>query len=197
VTRPRTTNRLTRTLGAAALIAAAVSASACNGSPDATQTPSTTVPSSTPTPTPSTPAPPALPAEAKGLTVESADAFTRFYLQLLEHAQATGNTTSLKAWSDAGCIGCGQAIRHIDSVEGSGGSYSGDFAYNGVQISKVRLNQKKAAEVRLSASVGKHTLVPSPGATPTIYPGEKVSWVLTLVARRGQWIAYELEDEKG
>ena len=198
MTRPRTTNRLARSLGAATLITAALSASACNGSPDATQTPSTTVPSSTPTPTPSTPAPPVLPAKAKGLTVESADAFTRFYLELLDYAKATGGTSAVRAWSDKGCIGCGQAIRDYDKVHKAGGAYSGDYTYTGYHASVVRLNKTKTgAEVKFTAQVGRHSVTETRGGAPRSYPGGPVRYRMTLVGRNGQWIAYELEDVNG
>jgi hypothetical protein len=183
---------------AAALAATLLSQAACDNSSDSGRPPSTTttpsaITPSTQTPTPTKPVAPALPASAKGLTVESADAFTRFYLQLLDYAKMTRDVTQVKAFTEKGCVGCGQIISGYEKER-----YTGDFEYMKFQSVSARVNENKTkAQVRFTATVGRHTVQPVPSGTRTIYPGETIHWRLTLQARRKQWIAFELIDEKG
>lgn len=171
----------------------------CNGNSGATPPPTPPSESASPTrsPTPSRPAPPTLPPAAKGLTVESADAFTRFYLTLLDYAASTGDVAPLQSWSDKGCVGCGDLIRRYVAVFSAGGSYRGDYTIKNVATTSVRLNQTKAAEVKFRATIGRHAVLEKRGASPIVYPGETIRWRLALLARKGQWITYEMEDEAG
>ena len=152
-------------------------------------------PSSSPRSTTSgtpTPTSPALPAAAEGITITSADAFARFYLQVIDYAAATGDVTLLVQSSDKGCISCDELSRHYSSVYKAGGSLTGDFRSRNVKSTGVRLNGTKAAEITLSSTEGRHTLKPSATAKPTLFTGEAVDWTLTLANQSGQWVMYEI-----
>jgi hypothetical protein len=169
-------------------------ASGCGDKNTTTPTPSTpastsTVPATSSTPTPTSPT---LPAAAKGITITSADAFSRFYLQVIDYAAATGDITLLVQSSDKGCISCGELSRHYSSVYKAGGSLTGDFQSRNVKSTGVRLNGTKAAEITLRSTEGRHTLKPSATAKPTPFTGEAVDWTLTLANQSGQWVMYEI-----
>lgn len=170
---------------------------ACDDNSDASPPPTAGSTSPTPSPTPSRPAPPTLPPAAKALTVESADRFVRYYLQLLDYAKVSHDLTPLRAWSDKGCLGCKELIDGYSRDFAAGGSYAGDFTFKNVVTTGVRLNNARAAEVKFRATVGRHTVTESRGGKPSTYPGETVRWRVALTARDGQWIMYEMEDEAG
>lgn len=56
-----------------------------------------------------------LPSEAAAATPQGAAAFTRYYMEVLSDALASGDAAQLRALSDAGCGGC---TNFIGAVEG-------------------------------------------------------------------------------
>jgi hypothetical protein len=193
-----TTHPVSRPLVTIALCLSVVLAPACNDNSGATPPPSPeSTPPTTPTPTPSKPAPPTLPPTAKGLTIQSAEAFTRFYLQLIDYAELTGDVQLPQRWSDKGCIGCSEVLDDYNRIFDAGGSVSGDSGFKNVVTTRIRLNGTTAAEVTIRATIGRHTVIEKRGASPIVYPGEEVRWTVTLAAKNGQWITFEIEDEAG
>jgi hypothetical protein len=140
---------------------------------------------------PTGPTPPSMPVAAKGLTASSADAFARYFFEVLYYLQSTGDATLMQRWSDKGCIGCGELMKAYDAKAGS--TFQGDFKPKPGMTKSVRLNQTKAAEVVLDATVGAHQWRPHSGASPTPFTGGISRWDLTLQARNGQWILYEVD----
>jgi len=70
----------------------------CGGDPKADPSPSTSpAPSISSTPTPS---PPTLPDAAKANTKAGAIAFVKYYVELVNHAQATGDVGKLQSVED-------------------------------------------------------------------------------------------------
>lgn len=189
-------SRPTRIL--AAVLTTALLTTACDNT--TTTPPATSPTTAASTPAPSTPpkptvAEPVLPAAAKGITVSSADAFARFYLQVIDYATATGQVGLLNRSSDKGCISCGQLSKLYGSIYKAGGSVTGDFRSNNVAISGVRLTGTKAAVVTLRSTAGRHIVKHSATAKPTTYTGETATWTLTLANASGQWVMYEMEQQ--
>src|SRR4051794_697515 len=91
----------------------------CGGDPKADPSPSPSVPSASPVST--TPAPPALPEAAKANTKAGAIAFVKYYVQLINHAQATGDVAALAAVEDPGCSSCASGRRLLKKIYESGG----------------------------------------------------------------------------
>jgi hypothetical protein len=171
-------------------------AGGCGDKGGSTHTPSSAAMStSTPSNAASTPLPsgPTMPAAAKGLTVSSADAFARFYLDALYHLQLTGDAAPMLQWAESGCIACKNLISYYKKTYAAGGSLTGDFKLRQVRVTAARLVNAHAADVRVSALGGRHTYVPKRGGKPTIYPGGATTWRFALAARDGQWIMYEME----
>lgn len=68
----------------------------------------------TATPTESAPAPPEMPAEAREMTEAGADAFARYWFDVVEYAYATGNTEPLRVLAEPECEICNASIEEIE-----------------------------------------------------------------------------------
>src|SRR5689334_1786838 len=93
---------------------------ACTGNtgtadpPPATPTTTTTT---TPTPTPTQPVAPVMPQAAKAHTKAGAKAFVRYFWQVVNYAQATGDTAAVADLADSkSCSQCNAGIKGIDDV---------------------------------------------------------------------------------
>lgn len=112
-----------RTFAVGAVVAVGLlggSLSGCGGTTDAGPPPS---PSATPSTSPSaspSPTAPVMPDAARENTKAGAVAFVRHYVDLINHAQATGDTKALAAVEDRGCDSCRSGRRYLDSVYENG-----------------------------------------------------------------------------
>jgi hypothetical protein len=115
-----------RTLGpqlAAGLLAVGVLIGGCGGSPEPSPLPK---PSKSSSPSASaTPTPPVMPEAAKAKTKAGAIAFARHYVDLINHAQATGDASALLAVEDTTCGSCERGRKYVDRVYGGGGTIQG------------------------------------------------------------------------
>ncbi|NYD43268.1 DUF6318 family protein [Nocardioides panaciterrulae] len=75
--------------------------------------------------TPSGPVKPVMPAAAKKHTAAGAEAFVRFYWEMADYAQATGDTSGLSHLGSPGCKACHGGIRAIDVLYEQGGRIRG------------------------------------------------------------------------
>lgn len=99
--------------------------------------PSPTVTES-PTESPSAPAEPDMPAAAKEPTQAGAEAFVRYYWDLVNYAQATGDTKRLRSVSAATCVQCDGGIDAIDDVYGRDGRIvGGRYVVDRLEASKL------------------------------------------------------------
>lgn len=84
-----------------------------------------TSPSPTPSPSPTQAVAPALPPEAEGTDEAAAKAFVRHYIELINYAMLTGDTSGLRALSSPVCSTCAAIVDRIDKVYGNGGHLEG------------------------------------------------------------------------
>jgi len=66
-----------------------------------------------------------MPDAAKAHTKAGAKAFVKYFWEVVNYAQATGDTESIAALSDPSCVGCSAGIDSIDRVYEKGGWISG------------------------------------------------------------------------
>jgi hypothetical protein len=95
----------------------------CGGDPKVDPSPTPSSPVASPVST--TPAPPVMPAEAKTDTKAGAIAFVKYYIELINHAQATGDVEPLRPVEGSGCESCQKVRRSIAQIYASGGSIKG------------------------------------------------------------------------
>jgi hypothetical protein len=107
-------------------LACAASLAGCDSNPSPAPLPSESPPSASPsaTGTPS-PTPPAMPDAAKGTGEKSAKAFVRYYIDALNFATSTGDTTKVRAASVPACMSCDSMLDKIETVYRDGGYFRG------------------------------------------------------------------------
>lgn len=77
------------------------------------------------TPSPSVSPAPSMPAEAEKKGAKGAEAFVRHYVELINHAQATGDTSSLEQVGASGCGSCVNGVSSVRKVYDEGGHIEG------------------------------------------------------------------------
>lgn len=90
-----------------------------------TPSPSTSAPTSPSTTAASGPVEPTMPAAAKGTDAASAEAFVKFYWEMVAYAQETGHLDGLKVLSDSTCLPCKRGIAYLKSVFDRDGEIAG------------------------------------------------------------------------
>ena len=94
----------------------------CGGDPPPAAPPAPASPTST-TPTPV--AAPTMPEEATKNTRAGAVAFVKYYVQLINHAQATGDTHGVELVSADACRSCRAFIKNVHALYRDGGTIRG------------------------------------------------------------------------
>lgn len=116
----------------AALLSGALAVTACEAEPAEPAEPSSSTPSSSeptsaaPTTEPTGPVEPKLPPEAEESTKAGAEAFVEYWWEIVNYAQATGDTKTLKRTSVESCQTCHSGIDWIDQVYAAGGRVVGE-----------------------------------------------------------------------
>ena len=110
---------MTRRLIGVAVLALALAG--CGGNPKADPSPT----KSTTTPTSTASSAPELPDAAKANTKAGALAFVRYYIHLINYAQATGDVGPLRRVESDACASCTRVRESVEHIYGSGGSIEG------------------------------------------------------------------------
>ncbi|HEY0951987.1 DUF6318 family protein [Nocardioides sp.] len=119
-------NRSRTALTALALVPV-LALGACSGDdpePKLAPPPSSTAPSSPSTTAVSGPVAPTMPAAARGDDAAAAEAFVKFYWEMVNYAQVTGDVDGLKALASR-CGTCDAAVDYIANVYERGGHIRG------------------------------------------------------------------------
>ena len=115
-----------RTVVAALCVVSVLALGACSGGDPQPKIadPTPTLPTSPSTTAVSGPAAPTMPAAARGADAAAAEAFVRFYWEMVNYAQVTGDTSTLRSLGQ-GCVTCEQGIDSIESIYRKGGRIRG------------------------------------------------------------------------
>jgi hypothetical protein len=148
--------------------------------------------SSTPSPTASpAEAAPTLPAEAKGTSEAAARAFVRHYIDALNHAAATGNTSQLAALSDPDCASCTSIRRNIDDIYGADGELRGEgWILVGTRALRIT---RRTATLSMDMRLEPETVIRSAGAEALHNEGSRQPMTIFLTWRHGSWRVARLD----
>ncbi len=116
-----------RTALTALLVVSVLALGACSGGDPQPKfaDPTPSQPTSPSTTAVSGPVEPTMPAAAQGTDAAAAEAFVRFYWEMADYAQATGDLGGLRALSPAGCEACQQVLHFLESVRERDGHIRG------------------------------------------------------------------------
>jgi mono/diheme cytochrome c family protein len=117
--------------GALVAVVLAVALAGCNDDPEpnipdpTTSAQSTSTSPTTSTPTPTGPTEPAVPEAATHHSDAGAEAFVRYWVELINYGQATGDADTLESVMDSRCAGCHGILSAIRDPYASGGHIEG------------------------------------------------------------------------
>lgn len=151
--------------------------------------------SSTPSPTASPmPTAPVMPEAAKAHTKEGAEEFVRYFWDVVNYAQATGDTSPIVDASADGCKACDAGVAGVEEVFRRGGRYIGGEA----TVERVSAELLGAGEQLFSRVVGEIDIagftidLPEP-AEDTVKPAVKHREQFDLVATSGGWLVAQFQ----
>lgn len=159
--------------------------SACSGEDPEPKVapPSPTAPSTTGT---SAERPPEMPEAAKGTDAAAAEAFVRFYWEMVNEAQATGDVAALRSFAE-NCPTCDGGINSIESIYSDGGLVTGGAGrLSDLQTTFLDGDQIRAVvEFTLTNS---RQIVDYPGATKDVtYPAGELAYQAILMHGPRGW----------
>ncbi|TWD81521.1 hypothetical protein FB561_2637 [Kribbella amoyensis] len=140
--------------------------------------------------------PPSRPGAAVGLAMPAAEAFVGYYVQLLNHAYATGDVDPLLAASDEGCLGCAGTADYLKTTNGSNGGLSGDYVDHLVAVDGLFTGSSGRVGGTVRIRTGDYTERTAPTAAPVRRRSSTQTWRFTLSAANGNWVMYEVEVEE-
>ena len=165
-----------RTVITALLVVSVLALGACSGSDPEPKfaDPTPTVPSSPSTTAVSGPVEPTMPAAAQGTDAAAAEAFVKFYWEMVNYAQETGDVSGLKALS-TDCRTCDAAVEYIEDVYGRHGRIlGGDGRFRGLRANFLEHEGRPRAVVR-GDLVSTRQRVEFPGSKDDeTYPGGRL-----------------------
>ena len=149
--------------------------SGCGGSPEP-KPPPKAEPSTSPSPSAT---PPVMPAAAKATTRSGARAFVRHYVDVLNYATFTGDTSAAHALDAGKCESCNRMLASIQTIYDGGGHVEGG-AWTPTPVSDVRHPGGKGWTVDAKVTYGPQQVFQTADATPKKYTGggRLVSFIL-------------------
>jgi hypothetical protein len=134
-----------------------------------------------------------MPEAAKAHTTAGAKAFVKHFWNVVDYAQATGDTGAVTALSLVGCKGCQGGVHSIDGVYTSGGSIrGGQTTTSHYSVEWIRSGKLQLAYVIVDLTFGPQT-VDMPGtAHDKVSTGSRSTDRLELLAQAHGWKVAQL-----
>ncbi|TDU88968.1 hypothetical protein EV138_2521 [Kribbella voronezhensis] len=191
--RSTTPTRLTLACLATLALTACTPNSPKAGQPDATAptTPSTSTSAPPSTPQPS--GPPDRPQAAEGLTLSAAEAFIRYYSDLMNYASDTGDSTALLNASEPGCENCKAYADFVKKSSAANGLLTGDFHEHLKEVSELVRGPSGRLGGSATVTVGKYVSRQTPTAPPFTSKPRTYTRELALSPQSGSWVMYEMK----
>jgi hypothetical protein len=131
-----------------------------------------------------------MPAEAKGTGAKAAKAFARYFVQVINHAMATGDIGPLRAASSRRCHSCTAVEQRVESVYSAGGHFEGD-GWHIRSIQMVPDQPARAPILDVGLALSPQTVVKRAAAKAEHFPGGRLPATFWLKRHRGQWLVME------
>jgi Family of unknown function (DUF6318) len=160
-------------------------AASSSGSATASTSPSASVTAS------SSAAAPTMPAAAKGTSAAAAEAFARYYVDLINYAMRTGDTDPMRSTTEKDCRTCFVVANGIDNIYRTHGRIKGD----GWQVLRASTSKPRRSEarVKMHVRITKQTVFDSPSARPSSSRPSNGRLELALIRSSRDWAVRKLE----
>jgi choline/glycine/proline betaine transport protein len=184
-----------RAVGTLAALTAAVLMAGCTSNPEPAPLPSPSASGSESagaSPSASASAAPSMPAEARGTSKKSAKAFVRYYVDVLNHAMATGDTELLESLSSPKCVSCDSVAQLVNEVYSAGGHISSQgWSLHGLSVVHGRRFNEPVIDAALVFSP--QHVVRSAGAKVERFDGGRAPATFYLRSAANGWRVIRLD----
>lgn len=178
--------------GAAVVVVPLVLVACGDESPAPSASESVTV---SPSPSATRPVAPELPQKAEKNSPDGAEAFTRYFFEVVTHAMQTGDTAPLKAVSDPDCKTCAGLSEAIDHMYGEGRRNEG----GGWIVNRSAVDPSLEMPFRkflVIVDQPPQRLIDADGKVADKDPQTLLAFRVTVRWADTRWIAYEVVEEK-
>lgn len=151
--------------------------------------PSATLPSSPSTTPVSGPVEPTMPPEAQGSDAAAAEAFVKFYWEMVNYAEQTEDLTGLKRIAAPECVACKRGMDYLTGVFDAGGQISGGIqTVSGAETTFGKNDGVQEATVRFElTSTRQRVNYPEPVKDKTFEAGTLRLVAVLAKADEGGW----------
>lgn len=132
-------------------------------------------------PTPTGPVEPTLPAEAEGTDAAAAEAFVRYFWEVVNFAQRSGEVSALRALASSSCQACTGGADWIERVYASGGRIEGgEYKVTRARVKVLGAGDLRLYEVQAWVTTTDQRVVEA-GEFNESFPGESGRFDMTVV----------------
>lgn len=131
--------------------------------------------------------PPTLPAAAKGSNDKAARAFARYWIDMVNYAQATGDTASLAELHGGGCSACTGGVDAVEETYSAGKSVAGG-SYQIVLINSLDSGHSNVRVVAMNTERSAQTILNQRGTKVGSSPAGDTSFKLYLRRDGRRWL---------
>ena len=145
-------------------------------------------PSVSESPSPTGPVEPTMPAAAKRHTAAGAEAFVKFYWEMVNYAQRSGDVDGLRDLGDKNCGACAGGLGFLDRIFKAGGQIrGGEVSVFDLRATKVHAGQHVAFQVVVNVE-NTRQVVDMPGVKKDqTYPAAQSSIQFIVDPKPGGW----------
>lgn len=121
------------------------------------------------------------------------EAFIAHYLDLLNHASATGDPAPFLAASDKGCLGCQGLADYTRKVNVKNGAVKGDYKDKLIAVKEIYRGEsgRLGGSATIRSGIYEERLTPT--ASPVLQTSADGTLEFTFSSSAGNWVMYEMQ----
>lgn len=144
-------------------------------------------PTKSPSPSETTPTPPEMPEAARERDRAGSELFVRHYIELLNHAQSTGETAPMREAEEPTCRSCKSIREDLENLYASGGSLEGG-SWKIARVLDSSASGDSGRVISLVVEFGPQVVRRPAPAKPERLEGGSLPLTMNLSATREGWI---------
>ncbi len=178
-----------RTVITALCVVPVLALGACSGSDPQPKLadPTESAPTSPSTTAVSGPVEPTMPAAAQGTDTASAEAFVKFYWEMVNYAQATGDLDGLESMTDQSCTACRGGLEALEKIFAHDGTVTGGV--NSLSATRTgHLQNDDRLTVWFELSTTRQSIDYAGDRRDEVYRAAKVKLMAVLRRDNARWV---------